>query len=233
MSAGSGSAGMTHSPSTGMRVVWLTLFAAAFGYLEAAVVVYLRAIYYPDGFSFPLLLAADRIAAVEVGRELATLIMLLGVAFLAARRPWGRFGAFAVAFGIWDLVYYLVLKLVLDWPASLGTWDVLFLIPGIWAGPVWSAAVVAVFLVLCGTRMMVADAAGLRPRPGGLDWLGAVAGLGLLLVAFLWNHSLVLRGGVPETFPIWLWLAGVAVSLVTFLRLFGRARPQHHPLSPV
>jgi len=225
---------MSRPPSMRMKLVWLTLFAAAFGYLEAAVVVYLRAIYYPDGFSFPLLLAADRIAAVEVGRELATLIMLLGAAFLAARRPWGRFGAFAIAFGIWDLVYYLVLKLVLDWPASLGTWDVLFLLPGIWTGPVWSAAVVAVLLVICGTRMMAADAAGLRPRPGRLDWLGALAGLVLLLAAFLWNHSLVLHGGVPVVFPTWLWLAGVAVSLVTFLRVFGRGlEPQHHPLSPV
>ena len=32
----------------------LLLYAVAMGYLEAAVVVYLRAIYYPEGFSFPL-----------------------------------------------------------------------------------------------------------------------------------------------------------------------------------
>ena len=216
------------------RLGWLILFAVAFGFLEGAVVVYLRAIYYPDGFGFPLLLLADRIALVELGRELATLLMLLGVAGLAARRPWGRFGAFAVAFGVWDIVYYLALKMMLGWPASLATWDVLFLIPGIWTGPVWAAVDVAVLLVVCGARIMAADAAGHRPRPGWVGWLGCVLSLTLLLTAFLWNHSLVAAGGVPVSFPWWLWVAGVVVALATFLRVFVLAqKPRRHPLSPV
>lgn len=216
------------------RLAWLCLFATAFGYLEGAVVVYLRAIYYPDGFGFPLLLAADRIAAVEVGRELATLLMLSCGAALAARTAWGRFGAFAVAFGVWDLAFYLTLKLVLDWPASLATWDVLFLIPGIWTGPVWSAVVIAVLLVVCGVRIMADAAAGKRPRPGWIGWAGSSLSLSLLLTAFLWNHSLALNGGVPVDFPIWLWLAGVVIGLATFAQVFGVFRPPGvHPLSPV
>jgi hypothetical protein len=216
------------------RLAWLCVFAAAFGYLEGAVVVYLRAIYYPDGFGFPLLLAADRIAAVEVGRELATLAMLLGAAGLAARSAWGRFGAFAVAFGVWDLVFYLTLKLILGWPVSLATWDVLFLIPGVWTGPVWSAVIMAVLLVVCGVRMMASAAAGWQPQPGFIGWAGCVLSLALLLTAFLWNHSLALNGGVPVDFPVWLWLAGVVVGLATFARVFGLLRPPGlHPLSPV
>ncbi len=216
------------------RLGWLILFAVAFGFLEGAVVVYLRAIYYPGGFEFPLLLTADRIAMVELGRELATFLMLLGVAGLAARRPWGRFGAFAVAFGVWDIVYYLALKVMLGWPASLATWDVLLLIPGIWTGPVWAALDVAVLLVVCGVRIMAADAAGQRPRPGWIGWLGSGISLALLLTAFLWNHSLVVAGGVPVSFPWWFWVAGVAVGLATFLRLFVLAQqPKRHPLSPV
>ena len=216
------------------RLGWLILFAVAFGFLEGAVVVYLRAIYYPGGFKFPLLLAADRIAMVELGRELTTLLMLLGVAGLAARRPWGRFGAFAVAFGVWDIVYYLALKVMLGWPASLATWDVFFLIPGIWTGPVWAALDVAVLLVVCGVRIMAADAAGHRPHPGWIGWLGCGISLALLLTAFLWNHSLVVAGGVPVSFPWWFWVAGVAVALAIFLRLFVLAQqPKRHPLSPV
>jgi hypothetical protein len=207
-------------PSTRARLAWVGLFGVAFGYLEAAVVVYLRAIYYPDGFAFPLILADMDVALVELGRELATLLMLLGIAGLAARSAWGRFGAFAVGFGVWDLVYYAALKVALDWPESMGTWDVLFLIPGIWTGPVWSAAVIAVFLVVCGGWIMKADAAGHRPRPGPAGWGGGAISLLLILTSFLWNHSMTYRGEVPEWFPWPIWLAGVIVGLATFGWLF-------------
>jgi hypothetical protein len=207
-------------PSARSRLIWLGVFGVAFGYLEAAVVVYLRAIFYPDGFAFPLVLADTHIALVELGRELATLLMLLGIAGLAARSAWGRFGAFAVAFGVWDLVFYASLKLTLDWPESLATWDVLFLIPGIWTGPVWSAAVIAVFLVLCGGWIMKADTLGHRPRPGLVGWGGAAVSLLLILTSFLWNHSMTYRGEVPVWFPWPIWLAGVLVGLATFGWLF-------------
>ena len=68
-------------------------------------------------------------------------------------------------------------------------------------GPVWSALDIAVLLVVCGTRIMAADAAGHRPRPGWVGWLGSLLSMALLLTAFLWNHSLVAAGGVPVTFP--------------------------------
>jgi hypothetical protein len=35
-------------------IIWLAVFSMAMGYLESAVVVYLRKLYYPDGFKFPL-----------------------------------------------------------------------------------------------------------------------------------------------------------------------------------
>jgi hypothetical protein len=211
---------MLHPLSTRARIAWLVLYGVAFGYLEAAVVVYLRGLYYPDGFSFPLVLMDAHIAVVELGRELATLLMLLAVAGLAARSAWGRFGAFAVAFGVWDLVYYVALKITVGWPESLGTWDVLFLIPGIWTGPVWTAAVIAVFLVVCGAWIMHADAGGHRPSPGWAGWTGGIVSLLLLLVSFLWNHTPTYRGEIPEWFPWPIWLAGVMVGLVTFWWLF-------------
>jgi hypothetical protein len=206
--------------STSTRIAWLALFGVAFGYLEAAVVVYLRAIYYPEGFTFPLVLAEMEIAFVELGRELATLLMLLGIAGLAARSAWGRFGAFAVAFGVWDLVYYLALEITLGWPESLATWDVLFLLPGIWTGPVWSAGVIAVFLVVCGAWIMKADTDGHRPRPGLVGWGGGAVSLLLLLVSFLWNHTPTYNGEIPEWFPWPIWLGGVIVGLATFGWLF-------------
>ena len=88
------------------RLTWLTIYAVAMAYLESAVVVYLRAIYYPHGFDFPLAPMPPGMAAIEIGREAATLIMLLGVAALAGADRWERFLAFCVAFGVWDIFYY-------------------------------------------------------------------------------------------------------------------------------
>jgi hypothetical protein len=214
------------------RIGWLTVFAAAFGFVETAVVVYLRALFYPDGFDFPIEILAlgDTVTMTELAREVATLLMLLGTAGLAARRFWGRFGAFAYAFGIWDIVFYIGLKVVLDWPESLGTWDVLFLIPGVWTGPVWSPLVIAVLLAVCGARMMQDEARGRVPALRWTHWVAGAVSLLLLLTAFLWNHEPVYRGEMHGAFPWPVWLAGIVVGLATFLHLergSSSERPTH------
>ncbi|MCK6459543.1 MAG: hypothetical protein L6Q95_06570, partial [Planctomycetes bacterium] len=109
-------------------LLWCAVFAAAFGVIEGAVVVYLREIYYPEGFSFPLKEMAPRILATELVREAATIVLLLAAAMLAERRPVRRFAVFAFCFGVWDITYYLALKALLGWPPSLLTMDILFLI---------------------------------------------------------------------------------------------------------
>lgn len=211
---------------TTSRWLWLAVLTTAFGYLEAAVVVYLRRIAYPQGFGFPLVPLDASLAATEVAREAATLVMLWAAACLAARTPWGRFGAFAVGFGVWDLAYYAGLKVLLDWPEAWGTWDVLFLIPGIWTGPVWSAAIVAGCFVICGSLMMARAERGFRPRTRWFHWLAASASFLLLVGAFLANHRLALAGEVPTAFPWGWWSLGVLTGLATFLDLFAR-RPRH------
>ena len=79
------------------------LFSIAMGYLESAVVVYLREIYYPEGFAFPLKVMDGGILITEIGRELATLVMLAGIGFIAGRSGLEKFGMFILAFGIWDM----------------------------------------------------------------------------------------------------------------------------------
>ncbi len=204
------------------RLAWLVLFAATFGFVEAAVVVYIRRVSYPDGFRFPIEFLEPRLGVMEIAREAATMVMLYAAAALAARGFWGRFGAFAVAFGIWDLVYYAALRIVIGWPESWSTWDVLFLIPGIWIGPVWSVMVVAGLLVACGARMWLRAEAAPIPRARPWHWVAALAALTLILIAFLWNHRLALGGGVPTGFPWAVWLAGLACGLAAFADLFLR-----------
>ena len=139
------------------RLAYVAAFAVTMAYFEAAVVVYLRAIAYPEGFAFPLAGIDPFIAATEVGREAASLLMILAMAFLAGRGRAQRLAVFLIVFGIWDIFYYLFLKLLLGWPASLLTWDVLFLIPVVWAAPVIAPAATAALMILLGTAILRAD----------------------------------------------------------------------------
>lgn len=105
-------------------------------FLESAVVVYLRELYYPGGFDFPMKLISNTIALTEILREFATIIMLITIAILVGRTTLEKFAFFIYSFAVWDIFYYIFLKFLIDWPLSLFTWDILFLIPFTWVGPV-------------------------------------------------------------------------------------------------
>ena len=96
---------------------WLLLWGVSFGYIESAVVVYLREIYYPNGFSFPLVPIDENILKTETLREAATLLLLWSTAVLSYSRLQSRIAAFFILFGVWDIFYYIFLKILLDWPA--------------------------------------------------------------------------------------------------------------------
>ena len=128
---------------------WIVgIFSVAMGLLEAVVVIYLRQIYYPHGFSFPLTLLNTKIYFIELLRELATLVMLVSVSLLAGNSRNQKFAWFLFAFALWDLTYYAALKLFLDWPVSWLTWDVLFLIPVTWVGPVLAPVICSLTMLL-------------------------------------------------------------------------------------
>ena len=135
-------------------LLWVTIYGVAMGVLEAAVVIYLRRIYFPGGFQFPLWVVGTDIAIVELWREIATILMLIAVGALAGRNKSERFAYFVYAFGIWDLVYYAFLKLALDWPASLLTWDILFLLPVPWVWPVLTPCIIAVTMIAFGITLV-------------------------------------------------------------------------------
>ena len=123
------------------RIFVVLWFSAAFGYIESSVVVYLREIFYPDGFTFPIadfskMPGALRFFLTEVGREAATLVLMYTAAILIAKKLRERIAYFMIIFAVWDIFYYVWLKVLLDWPGSLLDWDILFLIPMVWAGPV-------------------------------------------------------------------------------------------------
>jgi hypothetical protein len=132
------------------RIISVIIFSIAMGYLESAVVVYLREVYYPEGFAFPLKMMSERVMITELFREFATLVMLAGIGIIAGRSRLERFGFFILAFGIWDIFYYVFLYVLLGWPESLFTWDILFLLPTTWVGPVIAPVINAFTMVIFG-----------------------------------------------------------------------------------
>ena len=139
------------------RIIIITLFAVAMGFLESAVVVYLRELYYPEGFSFPLTNLADHILITELFREIATMVMLVTVSMLAARKWNIRFAWFIYMFAIWDIFYYIFLWLLIGWPESLLTWDILFMIPTTWVGPVIAPVINSLTMILLASLILLAD----------------------------------------------------------------------------
>ena len=92
--------------------------AAAMAFLESSVVVYLRVLYYPEGFSFPLKVINQDILVTEVFREAATIIILFTIGLIATKSLIARFAVFIYAFAIWDIFYYIYLICLIGWPIS-------------------------------------------------------------------------------------------------------------------
>ncbi len=129
-------------------IFWITVFGIAMAYFESAVVVYMRALYYPEGFMFPLQPIEMDLAVTEFFREIATIVMLIGAGVLAGRKPLEKFAFFIFAFAVWDIFYYVFLKVLLGWPESLLTWDILFLIPTTWVGPVLGPVINSLTMII-------------------------------------------------------------------------------------
>jgi hypothetical protein len=196
----------------------LTLFAIAMGFLESAVVIYLRELFYPDGFSFPLVNLPPAITRVEILREAATIIMLITAGYLAGTTKLQKFAWFIFTFAIWDLCYYLFLYLCINWPLSLFDWDILFLIPLPWVGPVWAPCLLCI-LMLTGSVMVINRIEKYKTIVvDPIDWLLLITGAVVCIVSFIWdfikfplNISSVatsIQHYIPHTFQLAIFLSG-------------------------
>jgi hypothetical protein len=118
---------------------------------------------------------------VELVREAATLVMLLAVGMLAGRSWRTKIGYAVVAFGVWDVFYYVFLRLMSGWPSSVLDWDILFLLPLPWWGPVLAPVAIALLMIAWGTIVTQLDdrhpALALPPHPWVACWLGIVLAL--------------------------------------------------------
>ncbi len=180
------------------RLGWVAVFALAMAYLEAAVVVYLRRIYGITDLVRDVAAYDPWLAAVEVGREAATLVMLLAAGLMAGRSPQARLGFALFAFGLWDILYYAWLRVLIGWPVSLLDQDILFLIPLPWWGPVLSPVLIALLAAAGGAIAVVLDGRGRALRPGPAGWCTLGAGIAAALYAFMADALRALPSD-PET----------------------------------
>lgn len=192
------------------------LFAVAMAAVEAAVVVYLRALYYPEGFDVILKAFSNQHIAVEIGRELATLVMLLTVAGILGRERWERFGWFVFLFGIWDIFYYVWLKVMIDWPLTFTDWDILFLIPAPWVGPVVAPILVSCLMIYVGIALTRIYKRNRRFRALPTTWGLALAATAVILYTFLRDSEYVAAGVSPEAYLYPLLAVGLLLYSIAF-----------------
>lgn len=184
-------------------ILWLTLFSIAMGYLETSVVVYLRKIYYPDGFKFPLIPVEYDIAVTEFWREAATIVMLVGIGIITGKNPLQRFVFFLYSFAIWDIFYYVFLKVLLNWPESLLTWDILFLIPVPWVGPVIAPCLVSISMILLTFIVVYYQEKGIKVYITFIEWLLLIFGSLVAIISFMWDYIIYVSGGTGEEKVVW------------------------------
>jgi len=165
-------------------LIWAGIFAAAMAFVESAVVVYLRALYYPEGFVFPLKIMDQHILITEIIREASTMIMLLMIGIIAVKGSLSRFAVFIYSFAIWDIFYYVYLVFLLGWPSSFFTWDLLFLIPVTWVGPVLCPVINSLTMILLAVIILNYKEKDEFFRLSFIEWLLLIVGSIVIIVAY-------------------------------------------------
>ncbi len=164
------------------------IYSIAMGFLEAIVVIYLRDIYYPNGFKFPLMIIPDATLRVEILREFCTLVMLVSVAVIAGKNKLEMFSYFLFSFAVWDISYYAGLKLILNWPASFFTWDILFLIPIPWIGPVLAPLISSSLMIILSLLFLCILRKNETFKVKVIEWILIYLGAVIIFVSFIWDY---------------------------------------------
>ena len=218
---------MKSARANAVRWWMVVIYAAAMAWVESAVVFYLRTMidriepYQPK----PLPVIGG-FGAVELPREFATLVMLFAVGFLAGRSWRARLGYAAVAFGVWDIFYYVFLKIFCGWPHSLLDWDILFLLPLPWWGPVLAPVLISLLLILWGTLAGRFEKIQPSAPSNWPVWVISFAGSTLALYVFMEDSIAASRRGLdavrtllPEKFNWFLFCIALLLMAAPLMRI--------------
>jgi len=203
------------------KIFVVLIFSIAMAYLESAIVVYLRLLYYPEGFIFPIKIIPDEIFLIELGRELATIFMLASISFLIGVRLVDRFSYFLFAFGVWDIFYYVWLKIFINWPESFLTDDLLFLIPVPWISPVLAPIIVSIIFILLSITLLTFQENAISIKKSFPANILMVLGVMLVLFSFMWDFQNRLNMTSPVEFlweVYWLGFFLIVVGCAVLIR---------------
>ena len=214
------------------------------GFMESAVVVYLRELYYPDGFDFPLKPIGQNIGITEILREAATLIMLITAGIIAGRTKTEKFGFFIYCFAIWDIFYYIFLKLLLGWPDSFMTWDILFLIPVTWVGPVLGPVINSLTMILLAVSISYYTNFSSTVKIKLTEWVLFITGSVVIIISYIEDYLSYMLNKFsffelfdtsqinvlteyaadykPENFAWWIFIIGEVIILIAIYNFFVR-----------
>ena len=219
---------MTLQTRIGTRWWLVVTFAVGMAWVEAAAVYYLRVLvdriepYQPNPLPMQGILGS-----VELVREAATLVMLLTIGGLAGWTWRTRLAYTAIAFGIWDIFYYLFLKVMSDWPKSVFDWDILFLLPLPWWGPVLAPVSIALLMIVAGTLVTSHVVSPVRAT----SWHLSVLGAAIALYAFMADSLRAVQQGLdatrmplPEAFNWPVFIVALALMAAPVAQLAVRLR---------
>ena len=212
----------------------VTIYAIAMGFLEAAVVIYLRKLYYPNGFDFPLPLIDSFILKIDWIREMSTIIMLLTIALLAGKKLYEKFAYFIYAFAIWDIFYYVFLKATLNWPSSLMAWDVLFLIPWPWIAPILVPLLCIIILVITSLLIIHFNDLGYKVKITLPEWILFILGALIVLYTLLYDYGNIILFGsylsiqnfIPTNYSWVTFSIGIILASIATIKFYLRTKKQ-------
>ncbi|MGC8682581.1 MAG: hypothetical protein ACP5UJ_01390 [Athalassotoga sp.] len=195
-----------------VKLALVFIFGVAMGFLESIVVVYLRQLYYPYDFKVHLVIPSHMVQ-IEMFREIMTIVMLVIVATLAGEDKFRRFYYFIYLFGIWDIFYYVGLKMLLNWPSSILTWDILFLVPTEWFGPVLAPVIVSLTFIFYGVIMIL--------KKENFDFVQMLIGLcgGVIIFA-----TFVTANSTTLNYDWYMFALGEGLLLFSMIEKFALAR---------
>ncbi len=211
------------------RLCIVVVFSIAFGYIEAAVVVYLREIFYPDGFTFPLAIFGmdplwKRFLLTEIGRETATIVLILTGAWLFGRNLQQKTAYFLTIFAVWDIFYYVWLKILLDWPSSVMDWDILFLMPAPWASPVLYPVLVSITMLIFAIVMLYRCSHAKPIKVTLIDWLGFSLAAIIVVASFCIAGLHITEPNFQSYFYWPLFALGYMTAVAVFLKCLMKSK---------
>lgn len=169
-------------------IFWITVFAVSMGFFESAIVIYLRQIVYPGGFAFPLKPIDKDLATTEIIREAFSLLMLLSVSILTGKSTIIRFAYFLFSFAVWDIFYYVFLKVLINWPESLMTMDILFLLPLTWVGPVVAPLILSFLMILLALLILYFSACNAQVHLKAHELVMLITGSVIVIISFTQDY---------------------------------------------